>query len=751
MATKKLTCTADVSISQKYSGQAYNSADRLAFGSGSSSGDAYYVLLNFSSLGLSSTAYKVTKAVLTITKIDGAIGYNASFYARAVRVTSSWSESTTYDTQPSVTTTGASASVSMGTGHSGSVSLDITSIVQSWLAGSAQYGVRLEKTTSGTSLLKCIGSRGSSSAAYITVTYENKNPAPTAPAPNAPGKITGDRVTLSWGASSDNIFSSGQLAYRVQINFGGGDSSSFYTNPGVTSLTINLREYLGLRAGQYYYAPEFTFAVSAYTPAYNGTIFYGDWARSSAGSVDYRITPGAPGAPNLSNPAPYEGQSIHIAVSRPSTYNSYNASGGVMQLTYKIMTAAGMQLASVTAPATSSSASVTLAMGSLTTGRADLSTQVYAICTDQAGQSSGQSPRTSITVKRFRAPTANIASMERTEQSAVIRLTVSDTGYGSSQGNAQIASVEYKLDSGAWDAATPTWTGLTAALTVPGLSGGARYALSVRATNLPPDGLAGKTSEAATATILEYTPAMMVFRDSANGATGIAAKSLIVGNDWNIQAEEGTIVEDGQALKNKYAHQYSKINNPSYWGICLPDGTENGWLRAPSDGIIPNINDSAYGSGKLGTPDFPWKEVHSLKLFTNGSQPLNELTQWTPTLGVVSGSGTAPTVSYSSQVGRSWRFGWVTFFYFRVVATITSPGTGYALINGLPFACLNNHYFAVPLSENAGGFSDGSNANKAMVYRGTYIRIQSSTGTSAVKFANASPMYLSGSGWYEIN
>lgn len=222
---------------------------------------------------------------------------------------------------------------------------------------------------------------------------------------------------------------------------------------------------------------------------------------------------------------------------------------------------------------------------------------------------------------------------------------------------------------------------------------------------------------------------------------------------WRVVS--GSLTEDTSKAPppafGQYAPQYSKINNANYWGVCLPDGTESGWLRAPSEGIIPNINDSANGNGKLGTQDFPWKAVYGLKLFTNGSQPLNELTQWTPTLGVVDGSGTAPTVSYSAQVGRSWRFGWVTFFYFRVVATITSPGTGYALINGLPFACLDGHYFAVPLSENLNGLSDGSNANKAFVYQGTYIRIQSSTGAGAVRFASASPMYLSGSGWYEIS
>lgn len=252
----------------------------------------------------------------------------------------------------------------------------------------------------------------------------------------------------------------------------------------------------------------------------------------------------------------------------------------------------------------------------------------------------------------------------------------------------------------------------------------------------------------ATATADVELPSGKVILDIAANGLGLAIGKTSEREGFEV---EWPAYVNGKTLPELYARQYSKINNANYWGVCLPDGTESGHLRAPSMGIIPNVSDTAYGSGYLGTQSWPWKEVHSLKLFTNGSQPLNELTQWTPTLGVIDGSGTAPTVSYSAQVGRSWRFGWVAFFYFRVVATITSPGTGYALINGLPFACLSNHYFAVPLSENLNGLSDGSNANKAMVYRGTYIRIQGSNGTSAVRFANASPMYLAGSGWYEIN
>lgn len=173
-STKKLTCTADVSISEQYSSNAYNAADRLAFGIGADSTDEYYALLKFSSLGLTAGAYNITSAKLTVTKITGALGYNASFSARARRITSSWSESTKWSNKPSVTTTGQSATVAMGTGHSGSVTFDITDIVQAWADGTSDYGVQLMSSGSSGSNIKCIADRTNASAAYITVTYEPK-------------------------------------------------------------------------------------------------------------------------------------------------------------------------------------------------------------------------------------------------------------------------------------------------------------------------------------------------------------------------------------------------------------------------------------------------------------------------------------------------------------------------------------------------------------------------------------------------
>ena len=174
MASKTLSVTADVGISEQYSGNAYNGADRLAFGAGTGSTDEYYALLKFSSLGLDTGAYTITSAKLTVTKIKGALGYNATFNAVAQRITSNWSESTTWSSKPSTTTTGQSAAVAMGTGHSGTVTFDVTDIVQAWADGSSQYGILLKQNGTTASRIKCIGDRTSSSAAKLVVTYQPK-------------------------------------------------------------------------------------------------------------------------------------------------------------------------------------------------------------------------------------------------------------------------------------------------------------------------------------------------------------------------------------------------------------------------------------------------------------------------------------------------------------------------------------------------------------------------------------------------
>ena len=73
----------------------------------------------------------------------------------------------------------------------------------------------------------------------------------------------------------------------------------------------------------------------------------------------------------------------------------------------------------------------------------------------------------------------------------------------------------------------------------------------------------------------------------------------------------GTITQGGTALDDKYAPQYSKQNETAYFGIRMPDGSEDGFLRAPVSGFIPNTRDQSLGSGGLGTAAWPWKDIYA--------------------------------------------------------------------------------------------------------------------------------------------
>ena len=574
MATKKLTCTADVSISEQYSSKAYTASDRLAFGRGAASGDRYWALLKFSSLGLDSAKYEISNAVLTVTKITGALGFNSDMNARALRVTSSWSESTNWETKPSTTTTGQSAVKAMGSGHSGTVTFDVTDIVLAWQSGSSQYGICLQQSDSTANRLKTIADRTSANAAYITVTYSEKAPAPTVPTVTAPGTVKTDSAMVKWAASTDGVYASSQLSYQVQVSLNDGSSwSSSYTAPaGTTSLAVNLRTLAGLKSGQYYYNTKLKYRVRAVTPAYNGTVYYSDWGVSESGSVNYRITPGKPSSFTLSASAPYEGQSVTITLGRPTAYNAYDSAGNAMNLTYTVKFKDGTTLGSVTAECTAATVTITAKVPNVTTGLADLSTSVTATVKDSAGQTSSATSAVNLTVKRYRVPGVTATVTGRTESTATAKVTITDTGYGGTQSNSQITKLEYKLGNGNWTSVTPNWSGLVTNVSVSGLESDTRYALQIRATNSSPSGVTAKVGTSAAVTILEHTPAAMVYRDSSNNATGVAAKGLLVSKDWSQTVAEGSARFDGPLYVGQSGVSFWKDGEGGNIRIYPPEG-----------------------------------------------------------------------------------------------------------------------------------------------------------------------------------
>lgn len=199
------------------------------------------------------------------------------------------------------------------------------------------------------------------------------------------------------------------------------------------------------------------------------------------------------------------------------------------------------------------------------------------------------------------------------------------------------------------------------------------------------------------------------------------------------------------------SNQYSKINNAYYWGIKLPDNTESGYLRAPTNGIIPNTG-SAAGVGSLGTSSWMWANVYTNAI--NGYDPwhkgnlLYQTGTWTPTLSTI--QGTKPTVSYDERNGRYIRFGPFCFIEFRINANITAVGgsSDWASITGLPYAG-TGYYQSIHFSENGMQTSGTYGENNGFIY-GSIIRIQSTSGTGAV-YWKTGRNYIAASAIYEIN
>lgn len=231
MSTTKIYATLDISLSEKYD-KGYLTNDRLAFGVGEGASDEYYVYINFENLKSKlGDNQKITKAVLTVTKKQGALGFNASFNAVAQRVTSSWSESTKWSNKPSATTTGQSSAVATGTGHTGEITFDVTSIVQAWYSGSGQYGILLKQNGTTASRIKCIEDDTSSDKAFIEITHEVNITAVTKPTSISSNKsitIPSDKINVEWTgakAGTNNTIS----GYEVYWRIGAAPTTSTYT------------------------------------------------------------------------------------------------------------------------------------------------------------------------------------------------------------------------------------------------------------------------------------------------------------------------------------------------------------------------------------------------------------------------------------------------------------------------------------------------------------------------------------------
>lgn len=510
----------------------------------------------------------------------------------------------------------------------------------------------------------------------LEIDWQARQPAPTAPTnPTVTSPITGASPTLSWGASSDHMFSSDQIAYEVELSFNGGASwvNLHTTAAGVTSYTPNLKTILELQAAQYYLNSQFRFHVRAKTPVYSGQNYYSAWAQTANRTIDYRIVPSAPGiTPSKTNP--YEGEAITFAMTRPSQYNTHSANGDVMILGYGAYLD-GASVAQQTRDVGTASFNLPYTVGNLTTGMTDRTMALTARCWDTEGQLGAFTAQQNMTIRRFRAPVVAVTNIVRAAASAIVGVGMLDTGFATPQGNGQIRKIQYNIGEGWVDASLGSWDGLHNTFTVPDLDPDTRYELQVRAVNVEPVGeLGDKTGAPYSITVLEFSPAFFSFKNIETGVTGAASKSLIVAKDptqYEDDIEEDDIIVAGLArfagsvqFDDASQAQESLDVIRSTVTVATGDGADPDFWRSLTPGqTYRNDNNSiANMPFAWGFATVEWHEGGDVAVLYQTHQ-----------------SGTGPiwrTTAASNTVTCEWRKMWdstnLTFSYSSGTLTITT-------------------------------------------------------------------------------
>jgi len=394
-------------------------------------------------------------------------------------------------------------------------------------------------------------------------------PAPTPPGIGTIGTVTDSPHTFGLTAAEDTSgnFTPEQLYYAAKISFNNGAtySDEVESAQGDPEASLDIKTLLGIAAGQYYYNAACKISVRTKTPNYGGMPYYSEPVVSPAFVIDYRLAPSAPGL-TPSKAAPYEGETITFTCARPATYNTHTEDGSANALDYHVELATGVALVNGGAAVSATEKALAYTVGNLTSGMADLSANIRARCIDGEGQVGAYCANVAFTVKRFRAPVLNIATVERTaDATASVAIVVQDTGYGAVQTGDQISKVQYKIDGGAWaDVVLGAWSSLSNTFDISGLAAG-RHTLSVRAANVAPDGtaLAAITGDADSVTLLEYSPVFFKYRNSTTGVSGVKAKSLVVSDDFS-----DTVPQEGDGYIEKVLNvgQDIKIS-----GLALSD------------------------------------------------------------------------------------------------------------------------------------------------------------------------------------
>ena len=131
-----------------------------------------------------------------------------------------------------------------------------------------------------------------------------------------------------------------------------------------------------------------------------------------------------------------------------------------------------------------------------------------------------------------------------------------------------------------------------------------------------------------------------------------------------------------------------------------------------------------------------------------GTSNFYEKGSWTPT--IASTGSTAPTVFYGYRHGVYYRIGNLVFIACHINMSISSAGSNYACIKGLPYTCAaGSDKYGLSLVEEYNATQSGDSDPRGFVVQGTTrIEIRGHSGASATTWKTGSGQYIGYSGCY---
>ena len=131
-----------------------------------------------------------------------------------------------------------------------------------------------------------------------------------------------------------------------------------------------------------------------------------------------------------------------------------------------------------------------------------------------------------------------------------------------------------------------------------------------------------------------------------------------------------------------------------------------------------------------------------------GTSSFYEKGTWTPSIG--STGSTAPSVSYGYRYGTYYRIGNLVYIGCHISMNISSVGSNYACIKGLPYKCGGDtDKYGLSMVEEYYAVEDGDSDPRGIVVQNTtQIQIRGRSGAGAINWKKGSGQYIGYCGCY---